>query len=77
MLISPKVTVQTQKWCVRIPLGTLKTVLHHNTLVEKVFPDIQGYWGEEGNDYSSRHAKIIMLFQWCSLKDKNWETIKS
>lgn len=75
--MSSKVAVQTQKWCVKITLGTLKTVLYHNTIVEKVFSDIQGYWGEEGNDCSSRHAKILTLFQWCSLKDKNWETIKS
>lgn len=41
--MSSKVAVQTQKWCVKITLGTLKTVLYHNTIVEKVFSDIQGY----------------------------------
>lgn len=60
--MSSKVAVQTQKWCVKISRETLKTVLHYNAVVEKVVSDIQGYRGKKGNDCSSRHAKIIMLF---------------
>lgn len=42
-----KVAVQTQKWGGKVTLGTLKAVLCHKTVVEKVYSNIQEYRGEE------------------------------